>query len=136
MEKDSIKVRDPEPFDGSDPWKIRTFLIQCQLNFNAKPSAFHSDEAKVNYALSYLKGTALEWFEPHLLYASVTSPDWLNNYGLFKAELNNNFRPHDPIGEAEAELKTLQMKDSQHIMKYSVHFNRLAAMVGWDNSAL
>ena len=28
------KVREPDPFDGTDTTKLRTFLVQLQLNFN------------------------------------------------------------------------------------------------------
>jgi len=53
------KVRESDLFDGSDPEKLHPFLVQCQLNFNDRLTAFSTDGAKVNYALSYLKGIAL-----------------------------------------------------------------------------
>ena len=28
-----VKIREPDPFDGSDPKKLHTFLLQCKLNF-------------------------------------------------------------------------------------------------------
>jgi len=28
------KVQEPDPFDGTDPTKLRTFLVQLQLSFN------------------------------------------------------------------------------------------------------
>ena len=28
-----VKIREPDPFDGSDPKKLRTFLFQCKLSF-------------------------------------------------------------------------------------------------------
>src|ERR1700722_5772480 len=34
------KVRKPDPFDGTDPAKLQTFLVQLQLSFNDCPSAF------------------------------------------------------------------------------------------------
>jgi len=27
------KLREPNPFDGSDPHKLQTFILQCKLNF-------------------------------------------------------------------------------------------------------
>ena len=51
------KVREPDQFDGSDSHKLRAFLMQLELNFNDRPSVFRHDRTKVNYALSYLKGT-------------------------------------------------------------------------------
>ena len=84
--------------------------------------------------LSYLKGTALDWFEPSL--TSGKSLPWLDDYSNFIGELKNNFRPHDPKGKAEADLKNLKMHDNQCIMKYLVDFNCLAARVEWGNAAL
>src|SRR3984957_9592614 len=39
-ESSRTKVRQPDPFDGTDPAKLRTFLVQLQLSFNDRPSAF------------------------------------------------------------------------------------------------
>ena len=33
QETPSVKVWDPDPFDGSDPKKLRGFLLECKLNF-------------------------------------------------------------------------------------------------------
>src|ERR1700720_4435343 len=78
------KVREPDPFDGTDPTKLRTFLIQLQLSFSDRPRSFSQDDRKVNFAISYLKGLALAHFgksliEPDLL-AAATCP---NNYSKF-----------------------------------------------------
>ena len=84
--------------------------------------------------LSYLKSTALDWFEPSLT-SSICLP-WLNDYSDFIGELKNNFGPHDPKDEAKADLKNLKMHDNQHIMKYLVNFNCLGAHVQWGDTAL
>ena len=128
------KVHEPDVFDGSNTRKLQPFLVQCTLNFHNRPDAFTSDSDKVTFSLSYLKGTALEWFEP--LLTAGESPPWLDDYSDFVRELKNNFRPHDPKGEAEANLENLKMCDNQRIMKYLVNFNHLAARVQWGNTAL
>ena len=133
-EKESARVREPDPFDGNDSKQLRVFLVQCRLCFQAKPSTFHSDSAKVNFALSYLKGTALEWFEPALF--SDDEPDWLTDFSLFRDELLSNFGPHDAVGDAEDELESLKMRDNQRITKYATQFNRYAALVDWGPAAL
>ena len=84
--------------------------------------------------LSNLKGTALDWFEP--LLTSGESLPWLNDYSDFVRELKNNFRPHDPEGEAVANLENLKMHDNQCIVKYLIDFNHLAAHVQWGDTAL
>ena len=119
---------------GPTPVNSNLFLVQCTLNFCNHPDTFTSDSDKVTFVLSYLKGTALDWFKPSL--TSGESPPWLNDYSNFIGELKNNFRPHDPKGEAEADLKNLKMRDNQHIVKYLVNFNHLTACVQWGDATL
>ena len=128
------KVCEPDVFDGSNTHKLQPFLVQCTLNFCNRPDASTSDSDKVTFVLSYLKGTALDWFK--LLLTSGKSPPWLNDYSNFVGELKNNFGPHDPEGEAEADLENLKMCDNQRIVKYLVNFNHLAAHVQWGNTTL
>ena len=128
------KVWELDVFNGSNTRKLQAFLIQCQLNFNSKPQAFPTNTSKVNYAISYLKGTALDWFEPGLM--SDDPLDWISNYSEFTSELKHNFRLHDPEGDVENELEALWIKDNQQMVKYLVDFNHLAAWVTWGDSAL
>jgi hypothetical protein len=133
------KVRDPDQFDGQDPKKLRIFLVQLELNFSDRPTVFRQDRTKVNFALSYLKGTALEWFEPALYQARARpniEPAWRNDWEVFTHELRANFGPHDPVGEAESELERLQMKETHHITKYNVDFTRLSSQLYWGEAAL
>ena len=76
------KVHEPDTFDGTDPKKLRTFFLQCKLNFQDWPKAFWTDQAKVTFAQSYLKGMALEWFEPDLLGMDDpdTRPLWMTSW--------------------------------------------------------
>ena len=128
------RVWEPDPFNGSDTRKLQPFLTQCFLNFQDRPDVFTDDSAKVTYTLSYLKGTALDWFEPSL--TSGNDVSWLSDYSKFVSKLHSHFSPFNPEGEAEAELENLCMRDNQRITKYLVEFNRLAARVQWGNAAL
>ena len=128
------EVSEPDVFHMSDTCKLQPFLVQCTLNFHNHPDAFTSDSDKVTFTLSYLKGTTLDWFEP--LLTSGESLPWLNDYSDFIGELKNNFGPHDPEGEAEANLENLKMHDNQRIVKYLVDFNHLATHVQWGNTTL
>ena len=53
------KVREPDTFDGTNPKKLHTFFVQCELNFQDCPKAFQTNWVKVTFAQSYLKGMAL-----------------------------------------------------------------------------
>jgi Retrotransposon gag protein len=132
--KQKAKLREPDAFDGTDSRKLRTFIALCQLNFRSLSNAFPNDTAKVNYAMSYLKGTALEWFEP-----SITDGDeelWMHDWDEFIFQLQSNFGPADPVGDAEEGLDALRMRDGQKIAKYNVEFNRLAAIAKWGDAPL
>ena len=117
-----------------DTRKLQPFLVQCILNFRNCPDTFSTDSAKVTFALSYLKGTALDWFEPSL--TSGLNPSWLDNYSDFVLELRKNFGPHDPEGKGKGDLENLNMCENQHIVKYLVDFNCLATCVQWGEATL
>src|SRR5882724_3816260 len=92
------KLREPDPFDGSDPRKLCTFILQCKLNFRDCKYMFEDDTEKVNYVLSYLKGTALYCFESAVL--DPIEPLWLSDIDLFLNEVKANFGTYDPVSEA------------------------------------
>ena len=103
-------------FNGTDPKKLRTFLVQCELIYSDQPKAFQLDRAKLTFAQSYLKGMALEWFKPDLLNTSnpANCPHWMDNWIAFIAELQSTFGPHNPVTDAEHQLDHLQIKDGHH----------------------
>ncbi|KIO15013.1 hypothetical protein M404DRAFT_78252, partial [Pisolithus tinctorius Marx 270] len=133
------KLHEPDTFDGTDPKKLRAFLIQCKLNFRDRPRAFRSDQAKVTFVQSFLKGMALEWFELDLLGTEDPEdrPYWMDSWKEFVIELQTTFGPHDLVADAESQLDHLQMKDNHQVNKYVVEFNRLASQVrGYGDGAL
>jgi len=133
------KCREPNTFDGSDSKKLCEFLVQCELNFQNRPNSFRSNQAKVAFAQSYLKGTVLAWFEPDLLNSDDPDlcPLWMDDYKEFIVELQTNFGPPDPVGDAEHQLDHLSMKDHHRVNKYLVEFNHYASQVkGYGEGAL
>ena len=132
-------VCEPDTFDGTNPKKLHAFLVQCELNFQDRRRAFNTDQAKVTFAQSYLKGMALEWFKPDLLGTLdvYDRPLWMDNWREFITELQLQFGPHDPIGDAEHQLDNLRMKDTQRIVRYIVEFNCLTSQLkGYGDAAL
>ena len=125
------KVHEPDTFNGMDPKKLRTFLVQCELCFQDCAKAFRQDRARVTFAQSYLKGMMLEWFEPDLLNSGnpADRPCWMDSWVHFVAELQSTFGPHDPVADAEHQLEHLRMKDLYRVTRYIVDFNRLASQV-------
>src|SRR5258707_9915114 len=95
------------------------------------------DTTKVFFAISYLKKTALEWFEQGVLEddPSLTLA-WRNSWTEFAKELRTHFGPANPVGSAEIELRHLTMASNARLPEYLVRFNMLASCVGWGEQAL
>jgi len=105
--------------------------VQCKLCFQDHTKAFRQDRARVTFAQSYLKGMTLEWFELDLLNSGnlADHPHWMDSWVHFITELQSTFGPHNPITDAEHQLKHLWMKDAHCVTWYIVDFNRLASQV-------
>ena len=104
------KVREPDPFNRTDPAKLQTFLIQLWLSFNDRPRTFADDQNKVNFAISYLKGIALAHFENSFIMPNLLNlPAW-DDYREFVSELKSYFESLGVVGKAESKLKNMLMK--------------------------
>ncbi|KAH7884870.1 hypothetical protein F5I97DRAFT_1929705 [Phlebopus sp. FC_14] len=108
------KVHEPDFFDGFNLKTLWTFLF-------------------------YLKGVVLEYFEPDILDYKILEqhPLWMDDYQEFMYELQINFGPHNPIADAESQLKHLHIYEGQKIIKYIVEWNCLAIQArDWGEGAL
>lgn len=128
------KLKDPDTFNGEDPAKLQSFMLQCGLHFAQRPTDFPSDDEKIIYVMSYLRGPAAEWFQAFFL--SDTPAPWDGDLEAFFDELQNNFGPHDPVGDAEDKIENCRMRDTERIAMFIVRFNQLAALTRWDDAAL
>ena len=58
---------------------------------------FTDDQLKIMYAMSYLKGTAQQWFEPNLALNKLDLPDHALTWHRFEEELMATFREPNPV---------------------------------------
>ena len=131
-----VKAREPDPYDGTDPSKLHAFLSQCKLVFCHSPQAFMNNELKIMYTISYLKGTALQWFELNLSLNKIDLPLHAHIWTAFEYELKSTFGEPDPIALATLKLDNLTMKDSHDIARYNVDFNKYSTLTGFDQCML
>ena len=132
---EKVEVWEPDTFDSADPRKLWDFLVSCNLHFCNRPHVFSSNEKKILFVLSYLKGAAIDWFEPGLM-DLTNSAHWMWDFPAFINELESNFGPHDPIGDAEKALTELTMREYSCIVKYNMDFWKLASKLDWNESTL
>ncbi|MBW0492656.1 hypothetical protein O181_032371 [Austropuccinia psidii MF-1] len=131
-------MKAPECFDGTQPFKVRSFIQSCQLIFHNDPANFSQDRKKVLYATSFLIGRAAKWIEPYL--SNLTNQDssyLLNSWPLFESQLFTLFGDPNEVRKAEAELDGLRMKEGGHVSLYIADFRSLVSRIGdWGERAL
>jgi len=100
---------------------------------------FPDDEARVTFALSYLKGSPQDWFQSEISHVAAEGgrlPAWFTDYPTFQQELKRLFGPRDPITDAMTSLEGLRFKDTGKATRYTIDFNRHARKTGWNEQAL
>ncbi|MBW0490142.1 hypothetical protein O181_029857 [Austropuccinia psidii MF-1] len=125
-------------FDGTQPFKVRSFLQSCHLIFHNYLANVSQDRKKVLYATSFLIGRAEKWIEPYL--SNLTNQDsnyLLNSLPLFESQLFTLFGDLNEFRKAEAELDSLRMKEGGHVSLYTANFRSLVSRIGdWGERAL
>ncbi|MBW0593898.1 hypothetical protein O181_133613 [Austropuccinia psidii MF-1] len=109
-------MKAPECFDGTQPFKVRSFMQSCKLIFHNDPANFSQDRKKVLYATSFLIGRAAKWIEPYLF--NLTNQDanyLLNSWKLFESQLFILFGDPNEVRKSESELDSSIIKESGHL---------------------
>ena len=125
------RVREPEVYDSTDQAKLCTFFLQCFINFCDRPSAFCTGSAKIQYTISYLSGSALQYFEPAILGEVSPEPIWLKDWDAFRDELQMNFGPYDNAAQAEIKLEKIGMKEHHKAAWFFIAFSRASTQTQW-----
>ena len=136
--KSRVKPRSPDTFNRSDLGKLNAFIFQCSIYIILRRQDFPDKASKVAFMLSYLKGSALDWFQTAATHgsSSLMSTAWLSSTPVFIDELRHLFGPCDPVNEATVRIENLRYKDADKAVKYTLDFNRDAPHTGWNDKAL
>ena len=110
-----LKINTPEPFDGNRG-KLQAFFSQVELFFGFNVERFPTDEHKVLFASTYLRGPAFEWLNSFLTDFLKNKPDKRDddtievtqNYSNFKNKLRQVFVDFDKKHSAERRMQSLQ----------------------------
>ncbi|MBW0570294.1 hypothetical protein O181_110009 [Austropuccinia psidii MF-1] len=131
-------MKAPECFDGTQPFKFRSFLQSCQLIFHNDLASLSQDRKKVLYATSFLICRAAKGIETYL--SNLTNQDsnyLLNSWPLFASQLFTLFGDPNEVRKAEAELDSLRMKEGGNVSVYIANLRILVSRIGnWGERAL
>ena len=122
------KLNPPKTFTG-----IRTdyqaFILQLNLIFNSDPYRYQGDATKISYAASFLSGSALEWFKPHVSDEGIIDFD---TWGAFVNSLKAAFDDPDARATAEQKLRTLK-QGTKDCAAYHAEFAPVATQLRLDH---
>ncbi|MBW0522765.1 hypothetical protein O181_062480 [Austropuccinia psidii MF-1] len=131
-------MKAPECFDGTQPFRVRSFIQYFQLIFHNDPENFSQDRKKVLYAMSFLICRAAKRIEPCLSYLTNQDSNYLlNSWNLFEFKLFTLFGDPNEVRQAEAESDSLRMKEGGHFSLKIADFRSLVSIIGdWGERAL
>ncbi|MBW0488765.1 hypothetical protein O181_028480 [Austropuccinia psidii MF-1] len=72
-------MKEPECFDGTQPFKLRSFIQSCKLIFHHDMASISQDRKKVFYATAFLSGRAAKLIESYLANLANLDPNYLLN---------------------------------------------------------
>jgi hypothetical protein len=127
----SKALQKPPTYDRKNRKEAQTFIAHLKHYINGNPETFLTDDAKITFAVSYLRDAAFKWVEPHLLKGS--SP-LLHDFQLFLDELLRNLGDPDRTRTLTKELQALkQVGSAAH---YTSQFYQVSSFLGWNDEAL
>ena len=80
VKPEKIKVREPDTFNGTNPRKLRDFLVSCNLHFRDHSDVFASDEKRILFIYHTSKDQPLAGSNPAL----TTQPILHTGCGIIK----------------------------------------------------
>ena len=138
----AIKVNPPSEFNGRRD-QIKPFQLQCKLYWELNPDKVIGSRKKTLFALSYFRGKALEWIQPHMEDfidhpsgegAKEGTAVILGSPNRLFAAMKETFDVGNDTLEADRDLRVLRQRTSA--AAYRAEFSILAAKVGWNDDAL
>jgi len=66
VQKKHRSIKEPDIFSGGSSDDLQAFIFQCQIYFRACEGKFLEDMDRIFFAISYLRGIALDYFEPFI----------------------------------------------------------------------
>ncbi|MBW0482583.1 hypothetical protein O181_022298 [Austropuccinia psidii MF-1] len=127
-----------ELFDGTQPFKAKSFIQSFQLIFHNYLGSFSQDRKKVLYATSCLIGRDSKWIEPYLSNLTNQDPNYLlNSWQLIVYQPFTLFGETNSFRKAEAELDSLMMKEGGHVSLHIAECKIFVTRIGnWGKSGL
>jgi hypothetical protein len=120
------KVSDPPEFSGKVS-EFANFLAHCNLVFTLQRRTYLSNESRVLYIISWLRGGAADWARPVLVNAKHPHR---HDYPAFRNALTAVYQ--DRTTKLSAADKLGKLKQTKSAAAYAAEFQSLCAILGLD----
>jgi Retrotransposon gag protein/Zinc knuckle len=127
-----LKVATPDIYSGHLD-KAETFLRQLTLYIHARPSDFATDDSKILFALSYMRGgTAGAWAD--CILERLEAGESLGDWEAFREQFKDAFA--DPTPQFSARHKMDGIRQGQRpAEEYVAEFRALVPRTGYNDAA-
>ena len=130
-------VKEPDLFSRGSLDKLRAFIFQCQIYFHACEGEFLEDTERIFFAISYLQGVALDYFEPFINEAKAYQNfDFLEDWSVFVQKLSNLFGSYSPEDDDKDTIVAIPFPNDSKTVNYFIQFAKFQNQIYWDDRAL
>ena len=130
-------VKEPDLFNWRSPDELRAFIFQCQIYFHACEEDFQEDTDKIFFAISYLRGIVLGYFEPYINELDPLQDfDFLDSWSAFVQKLSNTFGSYSPEDNDEDAIVSISFPHDGKAVNYFIQFAKYQNRIRWDDCSL
>ena len=130
-------IKKPNPFSRGSPDELHAFIFQCQIYFCVCDKEFNNDAEKVFFAISYLRGIVLDYFEPFINKSDPNhNLDFLEDWLVFVQKLSNIFGSYSLEDDDEDAIVSIPCPHNGKAINYFIQFAKYQNHIYWDNQAL
>ena len=137
MQKRHHGIKELDTFSGDNSDDLRAFVFQCQIYFRACEGEFLEDIEKIFFAISYLRGIVLDYFE---LFINEPDPlqdfDFLEDWSVFVQKLSNVFGSYTPEDDNEDAIVAIPFPSDGKAVTYFIQFTKYQNRIRWGDHSL
>jgi len=130
-------IKEPDTFSRGNPDNLQAFIFQYQIYFRACEREFLEDTDKIFFAISYLRGIALDYFE---LFINEPDPlqdfDFLEDWSAFVQKLSNVFGLYIPEDDNKDAIVAIPFPPEDKTVTYFIQFAKYQNRIQWGDRSL
>lgn len=126
---DAVKIRMPDPFDGTKRENARTFIRKLEDVFIIKAREFPTEESKIYTLGTLLKDDAANWFYQN----REIDPNWVITWAACKERFLTTWNDPDELGTLANKLEACRQDKSA--AEFATEFGLITTRLGFNEAA-